>query len=87
MFPEHFFSRTPQDGCFWMLKSLFKNICISNINKLIFGHLNIKSIRNKFDVLSEKVKGPTDIVLVSETELDDIFPEGQFLIEDFHSPF
>ena len=28
-----------------------KHICISNINKLIFGYLNINSLRNKFDHL------------------------------------
>ena len=25
--------------------------------------------------------------MVSETKLDDSFPHGQFLLEDFHSPF
>ena len=30
-----------------------KNIRISNVNKLIFGHVNINSLRNKFDILSE----------------------------------
>ena len=57
------------------------------MNKLIFGHLNINSLRNKFDLLSEQVKGSIDILMVSGTELDDSFPESQFLIEGFHSPF
>ena len=67
-------------------KSL-KNIRISNINKLIFGHLNINSLRNKFDLFSEQIKGHIDVLMVSETKLDDTFPVGQFLIEGFHSPF
>ena len=67
-------------------KSL-KNIRISNLNKLIFGHLNINSLRNKFDPFSEQSKGLIDILMVSETKLDDSFPEGQFLIDGFHSPF
>ena len=53
----------------------------SNMNKLIFGHLNINSLRNKFDLLSKQVKCSIDILMVSETKLDDSIPEGQFLME------
>ena len=69
------------------VKKALKDIRISNMNKLIFGHLNINSLRNKFDLFSEQVKGSIDILMVSETKLDDSFPEAQFLIEGFHSPF
>ena len=69
------------------VKKALKDIHISNMNKLIFGHLNINSIRNKLDLLSEQVKGSIDIRMVSETKLDDSFPEVQFLMEGFHSPF
>ena len=69
------------------VKKSLKNIRNTNINKLIFGHLNINSLRNKFDILSEQVKGSIDIFMVSKTKLDGSFPEGQFLIEGFHSPF
>ena len=69
------------------VKKALKNICIRNTNKLIFGHLNINSLKNKFDLLSKQVKGSIDILMVSETKLNDSFPEGQFLIEGFHSPF
>ena len=58
----------------------FKDIPISNLNKFIFDHLNINSLRNKLDLLSEQVKGFIDILMVSETKLDDSFPEGQFLM-------
>ena len=33
-----------------------KNICITNINKMIIAHLNINSISNKLDVLAEQIK-------------------------------
>ena len=69
-----------------VVKNALKDIRISNINKLIFGHLNI-NLRNKFDLLIEQVKGSIDILMVSETKLDDSFPKGQFLMEGFHSPF
>ena len=69
------------------VKKSLKNIRISNINKLIFGHLNVNSLRNKFDIHSEQIKGSIDIFMVFETKLDDSFPEDQFLIKAFHSPF
>ena len=69
------------------VEKALKGIHISNMNKVIFGHLNINSLRNKFDLFSEQVKGSIDILMVSETKLDDSFPEAQFLIEGFHSPF
>ena len=68
------------------VKKALKDIRISNMNKLIFEHLNINSLRNKFDLFSEQVKGSIDILMVSETKLDDSFLEAQFLIEGFDSP-
>ena len=52
-----------------------------NLNKIIHANLNINSIRNKFDCLSEQVKGNIDILLISETKIDDSFPVGQFIID------
>ena len=46
--------------------SLLKSLCCSNLNKLVFAHLNINSIRNKFELLSEQVRGNADILMVSE---------------------
>ena len=69
------------------VKKALKDIRIGDMSKLIFGHLNISSLRNKFDLFSEQVKGSIDILMVSRTKLDDSFPEAQFLIEGFHSPF
>ena len=67
------------------VEKALKDICISNVSKLIFDHLNINSLRKKFDLLSKQVKGSIDILIL--TKLDDSFPEGQSLIEGFHSPF
>ena len=69
------------------MKKGLKDIRLSNMNKLIFGHLNINSLRKEFDLLSEQVKGSIDIYMRSEMKLDGSFLEGQFLIEGFHSPF
>ena len=69
------------------LKQVLKNIRISIVNKLTFGYLNINSLRIKFDQLTEMVKGFVDIFLISESKLDDSFPEGQFIIDGYHAPF
>ena len=68
-------------------KQTLKNIRNSNINKLTFGHLNINSLRNKFDQLTEMVRGFVDTFLISESKLDDSFPESQFIIDGYHAPF
>ena len=57
------------------------------MNKIIVGQLNINSIRNKFDFLAQQVKGNIDILMISETKLDESFPVGQFLIDGYSVPF
>ena len=63
---------------------LLKN---DNPLKLIIGHLNINSNRNKHEGLSKIIINSVDICLISETKLNDSFPQGQFLINTFHTPF
>ena len=38
-------------------------------------------------MLSELSKGSVDTFMISETKLDDGFPEGQFFIDGYHTPF
>ena len=54
-----------------------------NPERLIFSHLNINSLRNKFDFLVPLVKDRIDILMLSETKLDVSFPETQFQMEGF----
>ena len=56
-------------------------------DKLILGHLNINSVRNKFDGLKFVIDNKIDIFLTSETKLDDSFLNAQFLIEAFDTPY
>ena len=56
-------------------------------DKLIIAHLNINSIKNKFDPLSFMVENNADILIISETKLDDSFPSGQFKICGFSMPY
>ena len=48
-----------------------KYIRLDNLKKLVIVHLNINFIRNKFDFLVGKIKGDVDILMISETKLDD----------------
>ena len=54
-----------------------------NTNKLIFAYLNINPIRNKFEFLATQVEGKIDILMISETKIDESFPTGNLLIEGF----
>ena len=58
-----------------------------SLNKLVVAHLNINSLRLKFDSLVQKITGNVDILMISETKLDNSFPEGQFLIEGYSEPY
>ena len=57
------------------------------MNKLIFAHLNINSIRNNFEELISQVKGTVDVLMISETKIDDSFPIANFLIDGFNQPY
>ena len=50
---------------------------------LIIGHLNISSVRNKLSSLQQTVLSKTDILLLSETKIDNLFSDSQFLAEGF----
>ena len=64
-----------------------KHIHGSNLNKLIFAHLNINSIKNKFESVVKDISSNVDLLMLSETKIDDSFPKGQFLIKGFGDPF
>ena len=65
---------------------VLKNLRVSYRNNIIIGHLNINSIRNKFEMLSLSVAQYVDILMLSETKLDSTFPSTQFLINGFSIP-
>ena len=53
----------------------------------ILTHLNINSIRNKFEEFKEIiVKGSLDCIVISETKLDNTFPSQQFTINGYKPP-
>ena len=55
--------------------------------KVILGNLNINSLPNKFEQLKETVLKYVDVLVLTETKLDDSFPQAQFLVEGFSEPY
>ena len=51
------------------------------------AHVNINSICNKIEDLKFLVARNIDIMVISETTLDESFPKSQFLLDDFKKPF
>ena len=49
----------------------------------MIGNININSISSKFDQLKLLVEGNIDILVVTESIIDKIFPTNQFLIDGF----
>ena len=56
---------------------------LNHPKNVIIGHLNINSIRNKFSGFKDLVLTETDICLLSETKIDDSFPNSQFFAEGY----
>ena len=58
-----------------------------NLNRIILAHLNINSIRNKFDLLANQIAGNVDVLAISETKVNASFPIDQFKIPGFSTHF
>ena len=56
---------------------------LNHPKNLIIGYLNINSIRNKFSGFKNLVLKETDLYLLSETKVDDPFPDSQFFAEGY----
>ena len=67
-------------------KSILKPTWGEN-KQLVFAHLNIISVRNKFDLLTKKVAGNIDVLMIRETKIDESFPVGNFLLPEFSVPY
>ena len=64
-----------------------QNLRTETSGNLLIGHLNRNSIRNKVDMLSYMIGNKIDILMISESKLDDTFPTSQFVIDSFTEPF
>ena len=59
----------------------------SNHNRLIFSTLDANSIPNKLDDIRITIADFVDILVITESKLDQSFPESQFFINRFSKPF
>ena len=64
-------------------KEVLASLRKENLNRVILAHLNINSIRNKFDLLAEGLNGDVDVIMTSETKIDETFPARQFHIDGY----
>ena len=64
------------------------NLKSKNKDNPFIGYLNINSLRFKIIELKEIIlKSNFEILTVSETKLDDDFPDNMFKIDGYHPPF
>ena len=49
--------------------------------------MNINSIRNRFELLCDQIKGAINILRISETKTDDSFSIKNFSIDEFSTAF
>ena len=54
-----------------------------NNETIIIGNLSINHIENKFQPFVSLLKDKLDIVLLSETKIDNSFPSSQFVIQGY----
>ena len=64
-----------------------ENLRWKNKNCPIIAQLNINSLRNKLGFLSLQITKYVDILLLSETKLDDSFPTGQFSLNGYSKTY
>ena len=63
-----------------------REIRIRNPKKVTMGHLNINSIPNKFEGIMGIAEKNLEIFLISETKIDDSFPNTQFFYDGYSKP-
>ena len=56
---------------------------LKNPKNFILGHLNVDSLRSKFEAVEDLIQNNIDISLFSETKLDERIPNQQFEISSY----
>ena len=72
-------SESSDNACFPILTDFRRKF----INKLVFGHLNVNSLRYKMPEIAN-VLNNLDILGLSETKIDESYPNAQFHVEGFN---
>ena len=58
-----------------------------NPNRILIAHLNINSLRNKFEIFRETIRNKFHIFLIFKPKLDFFFPLNEFYINGFTIPY
>ena len=67
-------------------REILNGVREKKINRPIIGQLNINLIRNKFHFFEFEASKHLDILLISETKIDETFLSAQFLLDGFSRP-
>ena len=67
--------------------NILNNLRTKNVDRPIIGQININFLEKKFEPLLSLVKDKIDILMISETKLDDSFPLNQFEIEGYSQQY
>ena len=67
--------------------NVLKNVRLKNSNKVIISHIDINSLRNNFELLTEIVRDKVDLLMIFETKLDSSFPNAQFYMKYYSKPY
>ena len=73
-----------KDKCFG---EILNDVREKKINRPIAGQLNTNPIRNKFHFFESEDSKHLDILLISETKINESFPSAQFLLDGFSRPY
>ena len=68
-------------------RNVLKLLKSRNTERIIISQININSLRYKFNELVSIIHGNVDILIITETKLDDTFTNSQFKIEGFSYPY
>ena len=67
--------------------SVLTNLKLRNVNRILCVQININSIRNKLDQLKSIISGIIDILIITETKLNDSFPEAQCFLDGYSKSY
>ena len=66
--------------------AILRDLRIKNINRVIFGTLNINSLYSKLEQLKEIIGNYLDVLTIQETKLDDSIPTADLMINGYSEP-
>ena len=69
--------------CLFVIKLYSRNDIFKDIKNVIFEHLNLSSLKNKFFSISELIKGKVDIFLINQSKVDESFTSNQFAMSGY----